>query len=284
MSAIRVLTLNAHSLLEENWDRKATEFVEFLLQERADVIALQEVNQTADAAEVMDIPAGMVPVCGAEIPLRCDNYALRLAEALREAGVECSWAWLPVKLGYEKYDEGLAVFALGSEIEEAFAIPVSNGRDYRSWRTRSALCVKLRGGDDRFCTVHMGWWDDAEEPFLQQWENLQTGLPTDGRVWLMGDFNAPAEVRGEGYDRIRADGWHDLWLSAEEKRGEATVRGRIDGWRDRLENPEQGVRIDHIFCSRPVPVRSARVVLDGKNEPQVSDHFGVLLETKGEIS
>jgi len=40
------------------------------------------------------------------------------------------------------------------------------------------------------------------------------------------------------------------------------------------------MRIDHIWCSRRVPVRRARVVFDGKREPQISDHYGILLETK----
>ena len=87
------------------------------------------------------------------------------------------------------------------------------------------------------------------------------------------------EVRGEGYDRIRGDGWMDAWLMAGEQSGGATVEGAIDGWRDKLQQPEQGVRIDHIWCSRPVAVDSVRVAFDGRSEPKVSDHYGVLLET-----
>lgn len=277
---MKILTLNCHSLIEEDYEKKLGQFVEFVLREQPDLIALQEVNQLASAPEIdPKLKEGMVFI-DTPVPLRADNHAAHTARLLREAGACVSWAFLPVKISYDIYDEGLALMSLRGKLCDVHPLQLSRSADYMNWRTRMALGARIEGSPDRFYTTHMGWWNDAEEPFLHQWENLHAGVRgrEDGTVWLMGDFNSPAEARGEGYDRIRADGWHDAWLAARETRGCATVKGVIDGWRARPGASADGMRIDHIWASRPVSPRSARVIFDGINEPQVSDHFGVLLE------
>ena len=138
--------------------------------------------------------------------------------------------------------------------------------------------------DDWFYTVHMGWWNDSEEPFRHQWKTLNRMLfekQKKAPVWLMGDFNGPAEVRHESYDLIDRSGWQDTYLLAREKDGGMTVRGVIDGWRDKIAEPEklEGMRIDQIWCSRSVPVLSSKVIFNGENGPVVSDHFGIKIET-----
>ena len=135
-----------------------------------------------------------------------------------------------------------------------------------------------------FFSLHMGWWKDEEEPFLRQWETLSevtAPLWQEGDVWLMGDFNSPAETRWEGYDQIAASGWEDAFAAAEEKGGEITVPGAIDGWRNAGELP--GMRMDFIWHRGPEGERTWRVsragtVFDGENRPAVSDHFGVMAE------
>jgi len=279
---MKLLTLNTHSLQEENQQRKLREFVRAVLEERPRVIALQEVSQTMSAAEAgEELLEGMVPVPGKRVPLRRDNYAARAARCLLKEGVRCSWVWLPVKVGYGKYDEGVALFVLGGEIDRVDSFPISSCRRYADWKTRKILGVRLRGQDDWFYTVHMGWWEDETEPFREQWARLEEGLSlkkTLGPVWLMGDFNSPAHVRGEGYDHIRGMGWQDTYLLAKEKDDGVTVEGVIDGWRDGTAAP--GMRIDHIWCSRPVKVLRSCVRFDGKKDPRVSDHYGILVETE----
>ena len=133
-----------------------------------------------------------------------------------------------------------------------------------------------------------GWWDDEEEPFLNQWNRLNQTLEETGKrkqsVWLMGDFNSPAEVRGQGYDLVCRSGWQDTYVLAEKKDGGITARPEIDGWKDRRssgrEKQETGMRLDYLFCSRPVHVAESRVVCSGKREPVVSDHYGVIIETE----
>ena len=46
MLIIKLLTLNTHSLIENNYKTKLKIFTDAILQEKPDIIALQEVNQT----------------------------------------------------------------------------------------------------------------------------------------------------------------------------------------------------------------------------------------------
>ena len=68
---------------------------------------------------------------------------------------------------------------------------------------------------------------------------------------------------------------------AREKDSGITVEGAIDGWWDKLDDPSSvtGMRIDHIWCSHPVSVLRSNVRFNGKKDLQVSDHYGILIET-----
>ena len=62
---MKLLTINTHSLQEENYAQKLDQFVESVLKERPDLIAMQEVNQTCDA-ELADpeLLTGQYPIPG----------------------------------------------------------------------------------------------------------------------------------------------------------------------------------------------------------------------------
>lgn len=296
---MKILTINTHSLIEENYLQKLDWFVEMIRKEQPDIIAMQEVNQSLRAQQ--EVPSklrGYVPCQGMKVPIRQDNHAAQVAERLRWAGLIYDWTWLAGKIGYSKYDEGMA-FLYRGDIAETDAFCISSCNDYENWRTRKVLGIRPEGSEDWFYTVHMGWWDDAHEPFQKQWQRLEEHLkcgktdeadkPADvnevpsktGRIWLLGDFNSPAEVRGQGYDRVASCGWKDTYELAETKDGAMTVRGIIDGWRELLaenDTRKEGMRIDHIWCSEAVPVLSSRVVFDGRETPVISDHFGVLIQ------
>ena len=97
----------------------------------------------------------------------------------------------------------------------------------------------------------------------------------------MGDFNAPALVRGQSYDTIAASGWYDTYHTARIKGPGFTVPGIIDGWREKLiDKNVEGMRLDYIWCSEKKEIISSRVVFNGMNEPVVSDHFGVMIQVK----
>lgn len=276
---MKILTLNTRSLLDDDYQQKLGWFIEGILREMPDIIALQEVNQSASEEEIdVEMLEGQYPVPGC-MRIRRDNHAAQVAWRLRQAGIECSWAWIPLKLGYGRFDEGVAILSLGRKIRCVDQFPVSKNSDYLNWRTRGVLGVQVEGLEDWFYTVHMGWWDDELERFLDQWKKLNCLLTSRrmcGPVWLLGDFNSPDDHRGEGYDRVAACGWIDTYQTAREKGNGITVPGIIDGWEDKQLS---GLRLDYVWCSRPIPILSSRTIFDGVNGPMVSDHFGVIVET-----
>ena len=83
--------------------------------------------------------------------------------------------------------------------------------DYENWKTRRILGIQPEGSSGWFFTIHMGWWNDEEEPFVDQWKCIQETLKDpkyrEGTIWLMGDFNSQDDVRGEGYDLVLKSGW-----------------------------------------------------------------------------
>lgn len=280
---MKILTLNTHSLQEENYSAKLDWFLEGILREKPDIIAMQEVNQTCDAS-VMEPEQleGQYPVPGC-IPIRQDNHAAQVARRLRLAGIACWWSWIPIKRGYGKYDEGVAVLSLGRPIRSVDAFPISKTSDYNSWRTRVVLGIQVEGMDDWFYSLHMGWWDDEAERFLDQWKVLNSciaGKRMCGTVWLLGDFNAPDTVHGQSYEHMVASGWFDTFSLARCRDSGITVSGDIDGWKERsVYQKEKGMRLDYVWCSRKQMIRSSRVMFNGVKEPVVSDHFGVLIQT-----
>ncbi len=282
---MKILSLNTHSLAEENYEEKLLEFVDAIAIEQPDVMGLQEVNQTVAAPVVMETSLkGYCPCEGFAGTVRSDNHALRLVRLLAERGVHYEWTWIPVKLGYEIYDEGMAIFSR-DRILDIRQFRISASEDYYNWKTRKALGILRPEG--WFYTVHMGWWDDKEEPFRSQWERACGGMMAysdqAADLWVMGDFNSPSQICGEGYDLIRAGGWKDTWELAQIRDEGITVERVIDGWRDRLASDTgRGMRIDYIWSLNPVPVKSSTVIFNGKKYSRVSDHNGVMIEVADE--
>ncbi len=275
---MKLLTLNTHSLVEVNYPQKLADFTELILKERPDIIALQEVSQTACGAAVPQELLTEYTPCGEGIVIREDNHVYNAARLLAQRGLRYFWTWLPMKLGYDKYDEGIALMSL-QPIAEISAVPVSRINDYHNWKTRWILGIRPEDCSEWFYSVHLGWWDDTEEPFQEQWERVSSHLLRHEHVWLMGDFNSPAEVRGEGYDLILRSCWHDSYILAEQKDRGITVGRVIDGWRDKLAGTT-GMRIDQIWSSQRAEVLYSRVVCNGIHSPIVSDHYGVMIETQ----
>ncbi len=271
---MKLLTLNTHSLVEEHYSEKLEAFVQAVAEEQPDVIALQEVNQTI-AEMPVKAAQGYIP-CVQGIIIRQDNHVHSVAELLEHRGIRYFWTWLPLKKGYDKYDEGIALMSR-SPILETNILQISGIDDYNNWKTRKILGIRTEAAPDEwFFSVHYGWWNDPEEPFQGQWQRTQAALERERHVWLMGDFNSPAEVRGEGYDMIRNAGWHDSYLLATKKDCGITVGKVIDGWKDKT-NSTDGMRIDQIWCSKPHKIFSSEVIFNGKNRRIVSDHYGVIV-------
>lgn len=285
---MKIITINTHSLEEPDYEKKLHQFADVILTEQPDVFAMQEVNQSV-IAEPME-PSELREYTGCRDfagRVRKDNHGARLSGLLLAKGMRYYWAWVPAKLGYGKYDEGLAVFCR-QPILEVDSFRISRCKDYENWKTRCVLGVRTTAG--WFYTVHMGWWDDKEEPFWEQWERLKEHLEEIKSrneklpVWLTGDFNSLDKVSGQGYDLVKGSGWKDTYRLARERDGGITVGKMIDGWRERLPDQDvlkgqEGMRIDYIWCSQKIPVSSSCVICNGDKYPVVSDHYGVMIVT-----
>ena len=273
---MKLLTLNTHSLVEDNYSKKLDAFVSAIADQRPDIIALQEVNQTIAKTQADVISEGYVP-CDENIVIRKDNHVYKAAELLEGAGVKYYWTWLPLKKGYNKYDEGIALMSR-SRIIETDVVRISETDDYNNWKTRKIIGIRTEAAPDEwFFSVHYGWWDDLDEPFQNQWQKTVEYMKKYSRVWLMGDFNSPAEVRNEGYDMINGGGWYDSYTRAKTRDNGITVGKVIDGWRDKVSGTD-GMRIDQIWCSQKAEIASSEVIFNGANKPVVSDHYGVVAE------
>lgn len=281
---MKLLTLNTHSLEEPDYAKKTKQIIKMLEKEQPDIVALQEVNQTQSEQELPDIMLdGYIRCAGFNLPVRQDNHARLVVEELRKRDVYYYWTWVSAKIGYGKYDEGMALLSK-KPIKRVQEIRISKSDDYENWKTRKTLGIQVEDCKDWFFTVHMGWWNDEEEPFENQWECMKHTFSgpdyKDGTVWLMGDFNSQADVRGEGYELILESGWNDTYQMAENKDSGITVAEEIDGWRDedqRGEAVKKEKRLDYIFCNTKRNIRSSYVICNGKNYPVVSDHYGVIV-------
>ena len=169
---LKVLTLNAHSLLE--WDNTfcLENLTDAIIREDVDVVVMQEVNQTVEApyAEPDALKAdGYVP-CDSEAKIRTDNYALSAAKLLKQKGREFSWTWGFAHPAYRHLEEGEAVLSR-LPVLQADNVCVSTPAGHCR-RVIPGLQVQLADGPVWFRSVHMGWWKDEEDPFSGQWYKL----------------------------------------------------------------------------------------------------------------
>ncbi len=263
-----IMTINTHSYIEDDTDRKLKILADAILRIKPDLVAMQEVNQHS-ASECVSSPL-MQAEYG--IRLKKDNYGLRIAKMLYDNKCPYSFVWLGIKHGFEIYDEGLCIFTKG-RADETKSYLISKCNSENNWKKRMALGVKFNG--EWFYNLHMGRWDDSEEPFSEQWKCLNENIGTDGKIWLMGDFNSPSDVRNEGYDTVLTDGWYDTYILSDKKDDGYTVHGKIDGWKDK--NKFSRKRIDYIFCNLPREIMTSYTIFNGKNEEIISDHFGIIV-------
>ncbi len=255
---MKLLTINTHSLAEENYERKLDIFVDAICRIRPDIIAMQEVNQT-DCAPIVAL--------GERFDMRSDNHAYRVVKALYDMGLEYSFIWQGIKKAYGKYQEGVAVMSR-LPISDTDTFIMSKATDKENWRCRCALGVKVE--NEWFYSVHFGRYDDTQDPFSGQWSRFCENVTDKGNIWVMGDFNCNAY--SDGYTEVIKSGWYDTFKLAESRDGGVTVRGAIDGWRD---GAAEDMRIDYIFSKQRVKVKSSKVVFNGVYEDVVSDHYGV---------
>lgn len=271
---VKLFTLNTHSLLNQDTPETRAALVDFLLTERPDIMALQEVNQPWDAPHIKEPQRGT----SLEAPLCEGNFLCDLANQLTQAGWPIWWAWAGFKQSWGRFCEGIAL-ASPHELCNFEVVQLSNERSEGTWRARKGIGANIVSlQDHRFYSLHFGWDNDDEDSFAEQFERAHMLKKQADIVWLMGDFNVDAHIAGEGYDLVQNLGWHDSFKNATEVHGDATAPVDIDGWQNKTDT-SMARRIDYLFSSSPIRLKSHRVCLDGTEEINVSDHFGILVET-----
>lgn len=278
---MKILTLNSFSWMSENPQEKLEQLANAIFEERFDVIAMQEVNQSIGAAEIsLEVLKQSSYIFADEaVKIKEDNYALALVEKLNKLGLNYSWTYTPNHIGYDRFDEGVAILS-AHNILEVKDFYISKAKEHSDIKTRKILGanISINGNNKWFFSIHMGWWDDKTDPFKEQWNTLQDKLKVyqDKEIYLMGDFNVPYEVRNQGYDLIIGDhAWFDTHPSAKISDSGKTVIKKIDGWRESDGDPS--MKIDYIFKNQSSDIISSKVIFDGKKYPIVSDHFGLYI-------
>lgn len=256
---MKLLTLNCHSWQEENQIEKISYIAKVINKKDYDVIALQEVSQLICS----DIAYDNVKV---------NNFALLLQDELKRLGNEkYTFYWDVAHIGYDIYEEGLCLMTkLPVAKKESFNISKSN--DITFWKTRKIvkLNVIYNNKEVSLYSCHLGWWNDEEEPFKEQFKELSQKLKNDNIALVMGDFNNNSNVRNEGYDYI-CEKLFDTYKLSKNKDLGVTVKGQIAGWDENKEN----LRLDLILTNKEVTVESSNVIFNGINKDVVSDHYGV---------
>lgn len=261
---MKLLTLNCHSWQEEEQVEKIKILAKVIKEEQYDVIALQEVSQLIKNEILYD-------------NIKVDNYVELLLKELKKYGINnYNYIWDFAHVGYHVYEEGIAILTRHT-IKSYNSFYVSRDTDVSNHKSRKVLKVTIciEDNDHDFYSCHLGWWNDREEPFKEQVDNLFKALSNKRNSFLMGDFNNDAMIKGEGYDYLMSLGLIDTYNIAFEKDIGITVSGEIDGW----ENSQEDKRIDLILCKNEVNVLSSKVRFNTKDYV-VSDHFGVEVNVK----
>ena len=264
---MKFLTLNTHSWMEKDPEQKFQLLLQDILENSYDLICFQEINQEITSAQV-EAGALYQPLPSAE-PIHQDHYIYLLVQELKKVGREYYWTWAYNHIGYDRYHEGVGI--LSKNQIQAREILVSDVDDPTDYHTRRVALVEttVDGKDLAVASVHLSWWDKG---FQEEWARFEAVLKELNKPLLLaGDFNNPAGQ--EGYQAILASplDLQDAYEVAKERSGSFTVPPEIDGWKGNSEP----LRIDYVFTTKDMQVENLQVVFDGKNSPQVSDHYGL---------
>lgn len=256
---MKLLTLNCHSWQEENQIEKISYIAKVINEKEYDAIALQEVSQLICSDIAYD-------------NVKANNFALLLQDELKKLGNEnYTLHWDVAHIGYDIYEEGLCLMTkLPVVKKESFNISMSD--DINFWKTRKIvkLNVVYNNYEISLYSCHLGWWNDEEEPFKEQFDKLFMQIENDKFAFVMGDFNNNANVENEGYDYI-CEKLFDTYNLSKNKDSGITVKGKIAGWDKNKEN----LRLDLILSNKEIKVESSNVIFNGINKNVVSDHYGL---------
>ena len=105
---MKLLTFNTHSIIDESYEKKIDVFVNAVAEQLPDVIALQEVMQSVGARE-----AAACGLLTSNMPIKEDNFALKVLKRLKAHKLNYRGAYLAIKYAYGAYDEGISIITSG---------------------------------------------------------------------------------------------------------------------------------------------------------------------------
>ena len=260
---MKLLTLNTHAWLEDNQAEKMDVIAETIVEKGYDIIALQEVNQLMSSPAISQA-------------LKQDNYGVVLLNKINpRVRQKYSLFWSNSHIGYDKYDEGIA-FLTKLPVYEVDAFYCSQHQCADSILSRKilGLTVEYQAQLVDCYSCHINLPNCEGEDQLDNIRTIVERNQSQNLKILIGDFNTDAISDHVAYQKIKSLGLLDTFDMAEQKDSGITVEKAIDGWKDHSEEK----RLDYIFLNQAKRVLSSQVVLNGKNKPVVSDHFGLEVE------
>ena len=262
---MKLLTINVHGWLEDRQEEKIAELARTIAENDYDLDALQEVNQSITA-----------PYVSRE--LKADNYGLKVLEHLESlVGPRYSYFWSNSHIGYDRYDEGIAILTK-LPVYEVDAFYCSRHQKLDSILSRKILGLTLsyQGQLIDCYSCHINLPDCPEEDQLENIKKIVNRTDHHRLKLFLGDFNTDALSDQAAYEAIKGLGLYDGFELAEEKDSGITVEKAIDGW----SGHSQEKRLDYIFLNQKRRVLASRVIFNGSNKSPISDHFGVEMSLK----
>lgn len=250
---LKVLTLNLHCFAESQRIEKQTRIVENIAEEQYDVIFLQEVAQSKEAAAV---PLSTT-IFSHEV--RADNYAYSLLKGLKRLNHRYHMIYSVSNEAFGHYDEGLAILSKTPFLSHHSRY-VSKIQHYHDWRSRKIVYgdTIIKDRPFRWVSVHLGWSDDVEV-FETQFARLSQLQKKNTVTLFAGDFNVPDTSSEYAYTQLTLRDLAQNLNSLEPTHGEH--------------------RIDYIMSSYPFEAVDYRTLFKSQSDA-VSDHRGVAMTLK----
>lgn len=260
---MKLLTLNLNTYQEEHQLEKFRHLAQTIVDEAIDIICFCEVGQSFMSNQVNQY-------------CREDNAVLLICSYVNEilGSKTYHYVWDISHYGFKIYEEGVAIMSR-YPIKDVKSRYISETHNIFTYKSRKIVKATLEI-DDALVDVYscqLGWVDDKEDPFSNQFENLHQWVTEMGEhpVILAGDFSN--DVRTEAYKQVIDAGYCDAYV-------EGNPNGMYDEtfiYPSGYELNASPLRLDYVFTKNlNFHVKESKRLFTECD--CISDHTGVLVE------